>query len=215
MKRFCLFSFLLTVLFLSASSLLSAQNAWRVIPMETAIDHHPLPLLKAIGIPAKATYRGEQHNAFVFVCGAKKGRGVFHPIIEIYIEGLQQLIPKDELELFEGPSESDATDVIRAITVSIKHGKQVYRATNFVDLYMGEYPVSIVKEDGNNVFGTGVFTKGPRQTAWIQLLREMSVGFDDGHISFGGTEPSSKIEIDFSGNGIEPLLKNLIQFVGP
>jgi hypothetical protein len=215
MKRFRLSCLLLTVFFLSASSLLTAQSQWREIPMESATEHQPLPFLKAIGIPATATYRGDKHKAFVFICGHKKGPGVFHPSIEIYIEGLQQIVPDKELKLFEGPDDSDAEVEVRATTVSIRHGKQVYRATDSVDLYMGEYPISIVREDGNNVFGTGVFTKGPRRTAWIQLFNYMSSGFDEGHISFGGKELSSKIEIDFSGNGIEPLLKNLIQFVGP
>jgi len=224
MKRFWLLCLLLTVFFHSVSSLLTAQNAWRVIPTESVTDHHPLPLLNAIGIPATATFRGEKHNAIVFICGAKKDKPDEHPgvkvtvgppAIEIYIESLQQIVPDKELELFEGPNDSDAAAEVRAMTVSIRRGKQVYRSTNWVDLYTGEYPASIVNEGGNNVFGTGVLTEGPHRIAWIQLLHEMSSGFDEGHISFGGKELSSKIEIDFSGNGIKPLLKNLIQFVGP
>jgi hypothetical protein len=215
MKRFWLSCLPLAVFFLSVSSPLTAQNKWRVVPSESATDHHPLPLLKAIGIPATATYRGEKHKAFVFVSGAKKGRGVYHPSIEVYIEGLHQFVPREELELFEGPVPSDAADEVRAMAVSIRRGKKVFRATNEVALYMGEYPVSIVGEGDNNVFSTAVFTKGPRRTTWIQLLSEMSSGFDEGHISFGGKAPSSMIEISFTGNGIEPLLKDLIRFVGP
>ncbi|MGA3012109.1 MAG: hypothetical protein ABSD72_17775 [Terracidiphilus sp.] len=185
-----------------------------MIPSESPQDHHPLPFLKAIGVPATATYRGEKHKAFVFISGHEKGPGVYHPAIEVYIEGLHQFVPREELELFEGPAPSDAADEVRVMAVSIRRGKRVYRAMNSVDLHMGEYPASIVGEGDNNVFGTEVFTKGPRRAAWRQLMREMSSGFDEGHISFGGKVPSSKIEIDFSGNGIEPLLKVLIRFVG-
>jgi hypothetical protein len=192
--------------------------------METATDHHPLPFLKAIGIPATATYKGEKHKAFVFISGHEKDKPDEHPGIkvtvgppgiEIYIEGLQQFVPEKELELFEGPDDSDVEVEVRAMTVSIRRGEHIYRATNSVDLHTGDYPLSIVREGGNNVFGTGGFTKGPHRTAWIQLLNEMTSGFDEGHISFGGKEISSKIEIDFLGNGIEPLLKDLIRFVGP
>lgn len=184
--------------------------------MESASDHTPLPLLKAIGVPATATYRGEERKALVFICGHKRGPGVYHPLIEIYIEGLRQLVPEKELQLFEGPPESAAQYKLRAMRVSVRRGKQVYRAVNSVDLHLGDYPVSIVPaDDNNNVFGSGVLTKGPEHAAWVQLMREMSAGFDDGHISFGGEKPSSRIEIAFSGAGIEPLLKELIRFVGP
>ena len=175
-----------------------------------------MPFLKAIGIPATATFQGKEHKAYVFVMGPKKGPGVFHPFIEIYIEGLRQFVPEKELEQFEGPSESVAQYKFCAMVVRIRRGKQVYRATNEVNLGLGNYPVSIVPDEGNNnLFGSGVLTKGPEHTAWVQLMHEMSAGFDGGHISFGGTAPSSKIDIDFSGNGIEPLLKDLIRFVGP
>lgn len=216
MKRFWLSCLSLSVFFLFVSSLLTAQNAWSVIPMESPHDHQPMPFLKAIGIPATATFRGREHKAYVFIFGPKKGPGVFHPFIQIYIEGLRQIVPEKELELFEGPSESVAQYKFCAMTVRIRRAKQVYRAANEVNLQLGDYPVSIVPdEDNNNIFSSEVLTKGREHTAWVQLMREMSAGFDEGHISFGGTDPSSKIEIDFSGNGIVPLLRDLIRFVGP
>jgi len=215
MKRFWFFGLSMTVLLLFVSSLSRAQNSWKEIPRESAADHQPLPFLKAIGVPATATFSGEKYKAFVFISGREKGPGVYHPSIEIYIEGLQRVIPEKELELFEGPAESKAESEIRAMTVSVRRGKQLYQAKNWVNLYEGDYPVSIVKEGGNTVFSSGVFTKGPEYTAWVQLMREMSAGFDEGHISFGGTAPSTKIEVDFSGNGIEPLLKDVIRYVGP
>jgi hypothetical protein len=214
--RFGLSCLRLTVFLLSASCLMSAQDVWKEIPTESQSDHAPLPFLKAIGVPAIATYNGKQHKAVVFICGHQKGPGVFHPLIEIYVEGLRQFVPEKELELFEGPPESVAQNKIRAMVVSIRRGKQSYRAANWVDLHLGDYPISIVPDEGNNIiFGSGVFTKGPSYTAWVQLIREMSKGFDEGHISFGGKVPSAKIDIYFPGTGIEPLLKDLIRFVGP
>ena len=184
--------------------------------MESPHDHQPMPFLKAIGIPATATFRGKEHKAYVFIFGPKKGPGVFHPFIQIYIEGLRQLVPEKELELFEGPSESVDQYKFCAMAVRIRRGSQVYRAVSEVNLQLGDYPVSIVPDEGNNnVFGSAVHTKGPEHTAWVQLMREMSAGFDKGHISFGGQTLSSRIDIDFSGAGIGPLLRDLIRFVGP
>ena len=215
MKPILLFCLLL-VIFSFQHSLLTAQDAWRVIPMESPQDQQPMPFLKAIGIPATATFRGKEHKAYVFIFGPKKGPGVFHPFIDIYIEGLRQFVPEKELEQFEGPSESAAQYKFCAMTVNIRRGKQVYRAANEVNLHLGNYPISIVPdENNNNIFGSEVLAKGPEHTAWVQLMREMSDGFDEGRISFGGMAPSSKVDIDFSGNGIEPLLKDLIRFVGP
>jgi hypothetical protein len=216
MKQFWLLCLPFFVCLLSAPCSITAQDAWRVIPMESPSDHHPLPLLKAIGIPATATYRGKEYKAFVFIFGHAKGPGVFGPSIEIYIEGLRNLVPEEELDLFEGPEATDADAEVRAMTVSVKRGKQVFRVSSALDLHMGNYPLSIVQNDGsNNVFGASSPSRGPRLTAWTQFMHEMSFGFEEGQISFGGKAPSSKIEIGFSGNGIELLLKDLIRFVGP
>lgn len=183
--------------------------------MESLPDHRPLPFLKAIGAPATATYRGKEHKAYVFILGHAKGSGVYGPSIEIYIEGLRSIVPEEELDLYEGPDETEAEVEVRAMTVSIKRGRQAYLASNSVGLYMGHYPVSIVRADDNNVFGADSPSKGPHMTAWKQFMHEMSSGFEEGQISFGGKAPSSKIEIGFSGNGIGPLLNELIRFVGP
>jgi len=216
MKRFCMLFLPLTAFPLSLTPLAAAQDVWKVIPMETPVDHRPLPFMRAIGIPATATYKGKKRKAFVFISGREKAKGgPGQPAIEIYVEGLGRLVPEVDLELFEGPDSSEASTEIRVSAVSITRGKQVYRATNSVDLYMGEYSESIVGQDGNNVLGTGILSKGPRRSAWIQLLHEMSSGFDEGHISIGGKVLSPNIEIDFSGKGIEPLLQELLRVIGP
>jgi hypothetical protein len=216
MKQFWSLCSPIVVCLVFVPSLMAAQDAWRAIPMESVTDHRPLPFLKAIGIPATATYRGQEHKAFVFICGHEKGRGVFAPDIEIYIDGLRNLVPREELDLFEGPDTTDAEVEVRAMTISIKRGRQLYRASNSVVFDMGEYPESIVQNDGgNNVFDASSPSKGPHLTAWKQFMSEMSSGFEEGQIVFGGNAASSKIEIRFPGNGIAPLLKKLISFVGP
>jgi hypothetical protein len=223
MKRVSLPFLLLTVFLLPSVSLLNAQDAWRVIPTETPSDHKPLPFLKAVGIPATAIYKGEKRKAFVIICGSLKEERhglpadvhLGPPEIEIHIDGLDQMIPEKLLDLFDGPDTSDASTEIRVFAISIARGKQVFRAMSSVDRYEGHYPESIVGPEGNNVLGTGTPLKGPRQAAWMQFLHEMSSGFDQGQILIGGKELSPNIEIDFSGNGIKPLLQEMLRVVAP
>lgn len=203
---------------LSLASPLAAQNSWRVVPSESATDHHPLPFARAIGIPATATYKGEKRKAFVIIDGTdKKARASLpayvhlgQPGIEIHIDGLDGLLPDGRTELFDGPDSSDAATDIRVIAVSVSRGKQIFRAQNSVARYLGDYPESIVGPDGN-VLGTSGFAKGTRRAEWMRLLREMGNGFDKGRISIGGKTLSPNIEVYFSGNGIEPLLKDLLR----
>jgi hypothetical protein len=223
MKRGCPTSLLLTVFILSSISLLNAQDAWRAVPTETPSDHKPLPFLKAIGIPATAIYKGEKRKAFVIVCGSLKEQRhslpanvhLGPPEIEVHIDGLEQMVPEKLLDLFDGPETSDASTEIRVFAISISRGKQVFRAMSSVDRYEGPYPESVVGPEGNNVLGTSTPLKGPRQAAWIQLLHEMSSGFDEGRILIGGKVLSPNIEIDFSGNGIQPLLQEMLRVIAP
>jgi len=215
MRFSCQLILLLIGVLFSLSPLVTAQDFWRVIPVETPLDHHALPFMRAIGIPAAATYKGQKRKAIVIISGRTKATGgPGQPVIEVHIDGIQNLISEKDLELFEGPDVSDAQSGIRAFSISVTRGKLVYEAAGSVDLYMGDYPESIVGEDGNNVLGTGVFPKGPRRAAWRQLFHQMSSGFEKGQISIGGKELSPNLEIDFSGNGIEPLLQELIRVVG-
>jgi hypothetical protein len=214
MKRFCQ-PLLLPAVFLLSSSLLTAQEAWRAIAMESPSDHHPMPFLKAIGIPATATYKGERHKAFVFVWGREKETGTGFPSIEVYIDGLSEFITEKELEQFEGPDLSIAATKATTFVVSITKGKHVLQAVNRVELCGGAYPESLVPQDGNNLFDTGINQDSAQRAVWKQFMREMSLGFDVGHISIGGKVISPNIEIDFSGNGIGSLLQDLIRVVGP
>ena len=175
----------------------------------------PMPFLRAIGILATATYDGKKLNAYVFVWGREKGTGTGYPNIEIYIPGFDDLVPGKELEQFEGPDLSDSALKSDTFEIGITKDRQTFHAVNRVELCGGSYPKSIVPEGGDNIFDTGINLNAARLAAWKQFMREMSSGFDNGHISLGGKVLSHKFEIDFSGKGIEPLLQELIRVVGP
>jgi hypothetical protein len=74
-----------------------------------------------------------------------------------------------------------------------------FRVSSTLDLYMGDYPLSIVPEDDNNVFGASGLFKGPRLIDWTKFMQRMSSGFEEGQISFGGKALSSRLDIDSSG----------------
>lgn len=210
--------FLLFWCVLSATSLLVAQDGWRIVPTEFRDNHQPRPDFRAIGIPATAIYKGERRKAFIILLGTLKGAAAHlprnvhavPPVFEIHIDGFDQLLPEGRAELFDGPPDSGESTEIRVFKMSITRGGQVFRVSNWVDRGIGEYSDSIVGPDGN-VLGMGVPTRGQERTAWLQFLREMSKGFDSGHISIGGKALSPDIEIDFSSKGIDPLLKDLLR----
>ncbi len=212
-------SFLLlsAVFLLSSGSLLVGQEVWRLVPSEYPGDHQDLPFARAIGVPATATYKGQTRKAFFIIHGTDKRAQatlpphvhLVPPGIEIHIDGLDDLLPPGRADLFDGPDDGGDSTEIRAMEIRISRGSQVLRAKQSVDRYLGNYPDSFVGPDGN-VLGTGSFPRGPERTAWMQVLREMSKGFDKGQISIGGRVLSPNIEIQFSSKGIEPLLKELL-----
>lgn len=217
MTRIRLISLLFSCIVLSAASLLAAQDSWRVVPTEFRDNHQPRPDFRAIGIPATAIYKGEKRKAFIILLGTSKEAAAHFPrnvhavppVFEVHIDGFDRLLPEGRAELFDGPPETGESTEIRVFKMSITRGGQVFRSSNWVNRYIGEYPDSIVGPDGN-VLGIGVSTRGQERTAWLQFLREMSKGYDRGHISIGGKVLSPNIEIDFSGNGVDPLLKDLL-----
>jgi hypothetical protein len=218
MTRICLKFLLFSCVVLSAAFLLAAQDGWRVVPTEFRDNHQPRPDLRAIGIPATAIYKGEKRKAFIILSGtlkeaaARLPRNVHAvpPVIEVHIDGFDQLLPEGRAELFDGPPDIGESTEIRVFKMSIIRGGQVFRASNWVNRYIGEYPDSIVGPDGN-VLGIGVSTRGQERTAWLQFLREMSNGFDRGQILIGGKALSPNIEIDFSSKRVDPLLKDLLR----
>jgi len=186
-----------------------------MIPLVYLSTGEPTPFNRAVGIPARATYDGKKLKAYVFVWGHEKKTGTGFPEIEVYVAGFDELIPEKELEQFEGPDLSDAALKTDTFEITITRNGQRFNVSNRVELCPGSYPESIVPQGGNNVFDTGINLSAARRGAWKQFIREMSSGFDKGHISLGGKVLSHRIEIDFSGNGIAPLLQDLLRFTGP
>ena len=211
-------SLLLSAALLSSASLLVGQEGWRMVPSEYSGDHRAMPFARAIGVPAMATYKGQTRKAFIIIQGTDKKAQASLPVhahlvppgIEIHIDGLDDLLPPGRADLFDGPDDGGDSTEIRTTQIRISRGNQVFRARHFVDRYLGDYPNSFVGPDGN-VLGTGSFPRGPERAAWMELLREMSNGFDKGQISIGGSVLSPNIEIEFSGKGIGPLLKELLR----
>lgn len=155
-------------------------------PMESPSDHQLLPFLRAIGIPATATYEGKLHRAYVFIWGREKATGVGYPFIEVYLKEAEALIPEKELWQFKGPDLSRAALTTNTFEVSITRGEEKLFAVNRVGFCPGPYPASIVPDGGNDVFDTGINQNAAQIANWKQFIRKMNSGFDTGHITIGG-----------------------------
>ncbi len=206
--RWSLVLFLFCLMF---KSMLAAQDVWNTVTMSD--NGRPLPLLRAIGVPATATYDGKKLKAYVFIWGCEKNTGgTGYPDMAIYVEGMEDLIPDKELAQFDGDLSDDFVK-LKTLEVAIIRKGGVLTVSNKVCLDGTPFPPMV--PDGNEVFDTGVVLTFAEKSAWKKFIAEMSNGFEKGHLSIGGHVLSKKIEVDFIGNGIGPLLQRLTQFVEP
>lgn len=206
--------FFLILLFSSSIPQLIAQEEWKAVSNEFMTTRKPMPLMKAIGSPATATYGGKALKAYVFLSGRERQTGIGYPLMDVYIQDVANLVPAKEYQQFMGPDLSNAvlkTDTIE-ITIKSKNEARVVKCGLNIELSSFS--------DWTIQFNSEMFEAGPRssriaKSSWKQFIREMSSGFDQGHASIKGTVLSKQIDVDFSGKGISPLLKDMIRVVGP
>ncbi len=213
MKRLIL-PFVMLLLFSSSINQLAAQEEWKSVSNEYTTTREPMPFLKAIGIPATATYDGKKLKAYVFLLGREKETGIGYPIMDVYIEDIEDLVPAKEYQQFIGPDLSNAVLKTDTIEITIKSKSEAHTITGGLSIGWSSF------SDWTIPFGSEMFEAGPRsgtiaKSSWRQFVLYMSSGFDQGHLSIGGRVLSKRIEVDFSGKGIAPLLKDLIRVVGP
>jgi hypothetical protein len=130
--------------------------------------------------------------------------------MSVYVDAIDELVPDKEYNQFRGPDLSDAAIKSRTLIVTIKNRNGVHSVANRVGLDGSSFPHSIAPGE---VFGSNYAQTQADKQVWKQFMLEMSAGFDEGHLSIGGRVLSKKIEVIFSGSGIGPLLKDLIQIV--
>lgn len=192
---------------------LSAQEEWKAVPMVGLTAREPMPFLHAIGIPATATYDGKKLQAYVFLWGREKETGIGYPTIGVYVENIRDLVPENEYQQFIGPDLSNAAIHSKTVEIAIstKDGTQTHSEVMCIGWSsLSDSAIPLASE----YFDVGLAQSKEEKASWNQFLLAMSSGFDHGHISLGGRVFSKKVEVDFSGNGIGPLLNDLIQFAG-
>jgi hypothetical protein len=173
----------------------------------------PLPLLRAIGVPATATYSGKKLKAYVFIWGREKNTGGAGRLsMAIYVENVEDLIPDKELAQFDGDL-SDEFVKSKTLNVTITRKSGTLTVANKVCRDGTPFPPMV--PSGVEVFDTNVMLTVAEKSAWKKFIAEMSNGFDKGHLSIGGHVLPMRIEVDFTGNGIGPLLQELTRFVEP
>jgi hypothetical protein len=173
-----------------------------------------MPFMKAIGIPATATYDGKKLKAYVFLSGREKQTGIGYPLMDVYIEDVENLVPAKEYQQFMGPDLSNAVLKTDTIEITIKSKNEARAIKCGLNIELSSF------SDWTIPFNSEMFEAGPRssknaKSSWRQFILEMSSGFEQGHLSIGETVLSKTIEVDFSGKGISPILKDMIRVVGP
>ena len=191
--------------------MLPAQDVWTTVAMSD--NGRQLPLLRAIGVPATAIYDGKKLKAYIFIWGREKNTGGTGRLsMAIYVEDVEDLIPAKELAQFDDDLSDDFVK-LKTLDVTIIRKGGVLTVSNKVCLDGTPFPPMV--PDGNEVFDTNVVLTSAEKSAWKKFIAEMSNGFERGHLSIGGHVLSKKIEVDFTGNGIGPLLQELTRFVEP
>ena len=192
---------------------LHSHDAWREIVLSD--NGKPIPTLKAIAIPATVECNGKKMKAYVVLEGHSKPDGLGYPSLSVVVQNIKDVVPSSELEQFEGPDLSDAAIKERALEINIVSNK-MSRIINTRMIFAQEpdLPADVLGDE-DNIIDMGVFPTKQDKMAWKQLIVEMSSGFDKGHLTIGGPIFSHKLNVEFSGKGIESPLKKLLEFTGP
>jgi|GEM_PF-3373100 hypothetical protein len=204
---------LFITLCLVAATIARAQDAWREIILSNKGE--PIPTLKAIAIPATAECNGQNVKAFVLLWGHEKMEGIGYPMMGVIIENLREIIPPSELDQFEGPDLPDAVLRGKTMDISVVCKKTTKLISTRVILSGGWILPADVRGNERDFFDTNVRSTQKETAAWKQFIVNLSSGFDEGHLTIGGRVFSHKLNVKFSGKGIEPLLKELMEFTGP
>ena len=171
---------------------------------------------RAIAVPAAAEYNGQKLKAYVVLWAHVKPDGLGYPTLGVVVQNISEVVPESELEQFEGPDLSDAVIKSNTIDIDVMNKKTTKQISTHLT-YDGDaemFPADVRGNEGS-YFNSNVSLTKPRVAAWKQFIVEMSSGFDEGHLIIGGPVFSHKLNVEFSGAGIEPVLKELISSVGP
>ena len=198
---------------MAASHMLAGQEAWRrVIPQ---LNGKAVDTLRAMAVPAQIEYSGKSLKGYVFLWGheSKGGTGLVN--LGVLIDNIEDTLPAPELDQFRGPDLSAAVVKSNTVIVSVLHGATTSSIrTRLVFDGVPLLPQEIVDKE-NGCFETNVRSDQQSKDEWKRFVRGMSLGFDKAQMDIGGRVLSHRLKVEFSGEGIEPLLGELLRFVGP
>jgi hypothetical protein len=193
---------------LFVAPILRAQEAWRELGLS-------IPTLRAIGIPATAECNGQKMKAYVVLWGHVKPDGMGYPSMGIFVENLSEVIPPVELEQFDPTHMPDVVIKSKTMEINLTNKTITKTLSTRVSLSGGDFFPEYVRGNEYYFFDMNLISTKSEDAAWKQFVVYMSSGFDKGHLTIGGPVFSHKLYVEFSGKGIEPLLKKLMLSVGP
>jgi len=144
-----------------------------------------------------------------------KPDGLGYPSLGVFVANLRDVIPPSELDQFDGPDLSDAVKREKTMDITVASKKMRKTISTRMILQSGDMFPSDVRGGEDDYLEMGVWPAKQDENDWKQLIIDMSSGFDEGHLTIGGRLFSHKLNVEFSGAGIQPVLKKLIASVGP
>ena len=191
-----------------SSQILAAQTGWH--PVQMRLLNEPDPQVRTLAATAQAEYKSEKLRAYVFFFGVQGKRAPGYPDFGIFVEHMEDVLPKSEVEKFEGPDMSRAAIRYDAIDLSIKRSE--YKTSTSTRLL---YSSGLTFDTGLETYGffqTNLRDSKKATLAWRQFLDEMSRGFDEGEAVVGGNVFSHKLVVRFTGGGLGTQLKELMDY---
>jgi hypothetical protein len=132
----------------------------------------------------------------------------------VLVEDIGRVVPVTELDQFRGPDPPAGAQKGNRIDVSILRTNTTKSITTpVVFAVMPFLPMGISGHEPE-YFATMIRADKRSEDAWKAFVAEMRSGFELGRIEIGGQALSHNLTVEFSGKGIEPVIEQLMKFVG-
>jgi|WetSurMetagenome_2_1015567.scaffolds.fasta_scaffold324665_1 hypothetical protein len=183
-----------------------AQSSWHKVAMMN--DGVPYEHLLAISVPASAEYNGRSLKAYVFI-DEHDGSGLSGvPHLGVYVEGVEDIIPENELLQFIGPELPKAVMVDGTFELSVDLGGSRGNLKTYADYNRAVFFHPGFKSEGYFALD---YSKASKEK-WRDLVAKMSSGFIGADITIGGRVLSHKLHIHFTGEGLGTQLKDMMSY---
>ncbi|MGD0000084.1 MAG: hypothetical protein ABSE21_08290 [Bryobacteraceae bacterium] len=185
---------------------LSAQEAWQRIRF--AVKDKPITTLKGIGVKGVMDSSGHKFDAYVLLYGRERS-GYLN--LGIVVDKINEIVPNDEIDEFRPPDLPDDVVNKNAISICVSRGDSKKCFSTPMAMMASLMLPDVMRGKADYFFVTNIRSRDMK--IWHSYLSELCNGYEFGSVSIGNGFFSKPVKVDFTGKGIEPLLKDLIRLV--